>query len=325
MHRLPLLLSFLVPFFAPAQQVQVTKNIQEALNRIDTTTIRSHIAYLADDKLKGRLPGTEGYQMAVDYVTGQLKQIGVTPGGDNGAYTQKLVIRKAVLNNSSASAILKNTDGKTDTLSFLKDFTPIAHPLKTSSSATAALIFAGYGVDIPGGYSDYTGIDVKGKIVVLVVGAPDGLSSTITAHFSNAGNKMNTAFAKGAVGAIIIEPATRQGTNPNPNPVVQHNVALNPAKTAAYGRRFIGNLQVVLNSNKNLLSRLFAATGKDVDAVLSNIKSGKPSSFALPFTLSTSYTTTHTDFESSGAITVGISVLTSATIEDFGTVGLAAK
>lgn len=266
------------------------------MDRIDTTTIRSHIAYLADDKLKGRLPGTEGYQMAVDYVTGQLKQIGVTPGGDKGAFTQKLIIRKSVLNNQSSIAFLKDASGKIDTLAFGKDFTPTPHPLKEKTTASGGLVFAGYGVDIPGGYSDYAGVDVKGKIVVLVAGAPDGLLSTLTAHFSNAGNKMNTAFEKGAVGAIIIENTTRQSANPNP--VIQHNVALNPAKTAAYGRRFTGNLQVVLSGNKNLLLKLLATTGKEAEVILANIKSGKPSSFALPFTLTTSYATTHTDFES---------------------------
>ena len=283
---------------ASAQQVTIPQNIQEAMNRVDTNVIRSHIAYLADDKLKGRLPGTEGYQMAVDYVAGQLKQIGITPGGDNGAYTQKLVIRKSVLNNKSSVALLRDASGKVDTLSFGKDFIPVPHPLKELAAAGGALMFAGYGVDIPGGYSDYKGIDVKGKIVVLVNGAPDGLPSTLTAHFSNAGNKMNTAFEKGAVGVVIIELSTRPSANPNPNPVVQHNVALNPAKTAAYGRRFIGNLQVALNGTRSLLERLFASSGKEVDGVLNSIKSGKPSSFVLPATLVTTYATTHTDFES---------------------------
>ena len=283
---------------ASAQQVTIPQNIQEAMNRVDTNVIRSHIAYLADDKLKGRLPGTEGYQMAVDYVAGQLKQIGITPGGDNGAYTQKLVIRKSVLNNKSSVALLRDASGKVDTLSFGKDFIPVPHPLKELAAAGGALMFAGYGVDIPGGYSDYKGIDVKGKIVVLVNGAPDGLPSTLTAHFSNAGNKMNTAFEKGAVGVVIIELSTRPSANPNPNLVVQHNVALNPAKTAAYGRRCIGTLQVALNGTRSLLERLFASSGKEVDGVLNSIKSGKPSSFVLPATLVTTYATTHTDFES---------------------------
>ncbi|HUC80363.1 MAG TPA: hypothetical protein VMR70_05570, partial [Flavisolibacter sp.] len=172
MNKTLLFFSSFFTLSAAAQQVQIGNNIQQAMDRVDTNVIRSHIAYLADDKLKGRLPGTEGYQMAVDYVTGQLKQIGVAPGGDGGAYTQKLVIRKSVLNNSSAVALLKDATGKVDTLSFVKEFTPIPHPLKEIASAGGGLVFAGYGVDIPGGYSDYAGIDVKGKMVVLVGGAP---------------------------------------------------------------------------------------------------------------------------------------------------------
>jgi hypothetical protein len=82
-----------------AQDVTVSKSIKQAMERIDTNTIRSHIAYLADDKLKGRLPGTEGYQMAVEYVTAQFKKMGIAGGGDNGGYTQKLILRRSTLVN----------------------------------------------------------------------------------------------------------------------------------------------------------------------------------------------------------------------------------
>src|SRR4026207_329452 len=85
-----------------AQNVSISKGIKKAMDRIDTNTIRSHIAYLADDKLKGRLPGTEGYQMAVDYVIDQYKKIGLTPGGDNGVFKVKLPGWKAGVRNSSA-------------------------------------------------------------------------------------------------------------------------------------------------------------------------------------------------------------------------------
>lgn len=279
-----------------AQKVQVSADIQKAMNRIDTNTIRSHIAYLADDKLKGRLPGTEGYQMAVDYVTGQLKQIGIAPGGDNGAYTQKLIIRKAILNNASPVAILKDAAGNSDSLVFIKDFVPTPHPLKTQTSAEGSLVFVGYGVDVPGGYSDYKDVNVKGKIVVLVNGAPPGLQSTLTAHFSNVGNKLNTAFQRGAAGAITIDLNARPSSVAAP--VFQYNVALNPAKTEAYSRRFAGALQMVLTGNQSLLRRLFLNSGKNLEQVLAGMKGGKPSSFALPYSITASYTTTHSDFES---------------------------
>lgn len=296
MRKQFLFFSCILTISAAAQTVQVTKNVQQAMNRVDTTTIRSHIAYLADDKLKGRLPGTEGYQMAVDYVTGQLKQIGITPGGDAGGYTQKLVIRKSVLNNASAKAAIKDAAGNADSLQVFRDFSPVPHPLRETASAEGDLVFAGYGIDIPGGYSDYAGMDVKGKIVVLIAGAPDGMISTLTAHFSNAGNKYGTAAQKGAVGVLMIDMPSR--STANASPVVQHNVALNPEKTAAYGRRFTGNLSVAISGSRALLSRLFLNSGKNLQQTLASIKSGKPASFALPVTLAASYETTHSDFES---------------------------
>ncbi len=266
------------------------------MDRIDTNTIRSHIAYLADDKLKGRLPGTEGYQMAVDYVIDQYKQIGLLPGGDNGGFIQKLILRKSIVNNNSAVAVLKDKNDNTDSLSFVKDFTPTPNPLNANSYGEGQLVFAGYGVEIPSGYSDYKGIDVKGKIVVVINGAPEGLHSTTTAHLSNAGNKTNTAFEKGAIAVISVNMMSRPSANLNPT--IQNNVAINPDKTTAFGRGFVGNLKFVLNGTPTLLKRLFMNSGKNMDQVLAEIKKGKPSSFEFGYSLSASYTTSHTDFES---------------------------
>ena len=228
-----------------AQDIKISKGIKLAMDRVDTNAIRAHIAYLADDKLKGRYPGTEGFQTAVDYVIDQYTKIGLQPAGDNNGFTQKLIIRKSLVNNSSSVAILKDKNGNTDSLGFARDFAPVPHPLSENVNTEGQLVFAGYGVEIPGGYSDYNGIDVKGKIVVVINGAPPGLMSTLTAHFSNAGNKMNTAFAKGAIGVVTVNTTLRPG--PNPNPIIQSNTTLNPEKTAAYGMGFTGNLKSVLN------------------------------------------------------------------------------
>lgn len=282
---------------ATAQNITISKNVKNAMDRIDTNTIRSHIAYLADDKLKGRLPGTEGYQMAVDYVTDQFKKIGVSPGGDGGSFLQKLVLRKSVVSNASSFAVLKDKNGNMDSLMFAREFTPIAHPVKASTAAEGQLVFAGHGVDVPGVYSDYAGIDVKGRIVVIIAGAPDGFNSTTTAHLSNLGNKLSTAFAKGAVGVININPNARPDPGARP-PVLQSNVALTPDKSAAYSLGFGGELAVAFNGSRHLLSRLLMNSGKNITQLLGDIKNKKQSSFELPYTLSAGYGTTHTDFES---------------------------
>ena len=289
-------LSCLATLQATAQKTGISKNVRAAMDRVDTNTIRSHIAYLADDRLKGRLPGTEGYQIAVDYVVDQFKKMGVSPGGDNGGYTQKLVIRRSVVNNASVFAVLRDKNGNIDSLTFLRDFSPIANPTRPNSTAEGQLVFVGYGVDIPGTYSDYEGIDVKGKVVVMIGGAPEGFHSTITAHLSNIGNKINTAYSKGAVGVVQILLNLRFGSNANP--VIQSNVTLDPAKTVAYTRGFAGNVGFALSGSKSFLTRLFLNSGKDLNQVLNDLKNRKASSFDLPLSLAAGYTTTHTDFES---------------------------
>jgi len=284
---------------AQAQQVTITKDVRNAMNRIDTNTIRSHIAYLADDKLKGRLPGTEGYQMAVDYVVDQFKKMGVAPGGEAGSYTQKLLIRKSIVDNSSAFACLKDKDGNVDSLLFSRDFIPTPHPLKENTSAEGKVAFAGYGIDAPNIYSDYEGIEVKGKIVVVMSGAPQGFSNTTTAILSNVGNKYKTAFSKGALGVIVVNPAS--SGRYNPNLVVQTNVATNTDKTAAYSG-FRGDLNIVMTGTRNLLNRIFSNSGKKLSQVLNDIRNKKPSSFETNFTLHAGYKTSHTDIESYNVI-----------------------
>lgn len=290
------LLLILISVQAFSQKVSIPGSVKKTMSQIDTLTIKSHIAYLADDRLKGRLPGTEGYQMAVEYVIEQFKTMGVQPGGDPGQFTQKLILRKSVVNNSEAKAVLRDKNGNVDSLVFAKDFLPVPHPMKAKASGEGALVFVGYGVDIPGLYSDYEGVDVKGKVVVMVAGVPDGIpASTLVSHFTSPGNKMNTAFAKGAIGTILVNPNL---PFTNLNPTLQSNVALNPEKTTAYGRGFVGNLGFALNGSKSFLTGLFLNSGKNLNQVFSDIKAGKNSSFEFPFTFSASYSNTHNEFES---------------------------
>ncbi|OOG70585.1 M28 family peptidase [Algoriphagus sp. A40] len=294
------LILILIAFQGFAQKVPVPGSVKKAMSQVDTVTIRNHIAYLADDKLKGRMPGTEGYQMAVDYVVDQFKMMGVQPGGDSGEYTQKLFLRKTVVDNSTAKALLRDKVGNEVSLDFGTDFLPIPHPLTAKASGEGVLVFVGYGVEIPGLYSDYEGMDVKGKVVVMVGGVPDGISaSTLVSHFSSPGNKMNTAFAKGAAGAILVNLNLPFS---NSNPVIQSNVALNPEKKTAYGRGFVGNLGFALNGSKSLLTGLFLNSGKNLNQVLADIKARKNSSFEFSYQFSASYSNTHSEFESYNVI-----------------------
>jgi hypothetical protein len=302
MIRASLLLLTILSFTLPvsSQNVKLDSKTKSAMEQVDKEKIKSHIAYLADDKLKGRMPGKEGYQMAVDYVVKQFSEIGVAPGGDNGTYLQKLVLRRATVNNAISKAVLVDRSGNVDSLKAGRDIYIVPGVLRADVTAQAPLVFVGYGIEIPGSYSDYENIDVKGKIVVFLNGSPQGLNlpSTIMAHFNNPASKMEIAAQKGAIGAIVA-PSTPTATI---SAASVTTAAMNPEKTEAYGRSVAGNLRTTARIPFTTLQRLFFNSTKSLSETLANLRNGKPGSFELPFTMLMKYTSAFNDIESYNVI-----------------------
>lgn len=283
-----------------SQNVKLDSKTKSALDQVDKEIIKSHITFLADDKLKGRQPGKEGYQMAVDYVVDQFTKMGMAPGGDHGTYLQKLILRRATVNNKISKAVLKDPAGNVDSLTTGRDIFIVPGVLQNEIQLEAPLVFVGYGIEIPGNYSDYDKTDVKGKIVVFLNGTPEGLDlpSTLMAHFANAASKMEIASQKGAVGAIVA-PATARGPVSSSSTTT---AAMNPEKTTAYGRSVAGNLNAVARVPFTTLQRLFFSSGKNLQQTLADLKDGRPTSFELSSSLRLSYTSTFNDVESYNVI-----------------------
>ncbi len=299
--RYPIVLAILLSSAtAFAQYIKLDSKTKTALDRVDKEKIKNHITYLADDKLKGRQPGKEGYQMAVDYVVNQFTQIGIAPGGDHGTYLQKLILRRATVDNKIAKAVLIDRSGNVDSLAAGKDIFIVPGVIQNEVLVEAQLVFVGYGIDIPGKYSDYANIDVKGKIVVFLNGSPQGmdLPSTIMAHFNNPASKIEIATQKGAIGAIVA-PAS-------PNAAISSSgtttAAMNPEKTIAYGRSVADNLKAFSRLPYTTLQRLFFNSNRNLQQSLADLRKGTASSFELSSALRLKYTSSFSDIESYNVI-----------------------
>ena len=279
------------------QEIKLSSAVRKTMNAMDTMAIRSHIAYLADDKLKGRAPGTPGYQMAVDYVIGEFNKLGLKPAGDHGTFTQTFNLRRSSLEPGSLRMMMTDGEGNTDSFFVRNDISLSAHPVKPEVNIQQApLVFAGFGVDIPGLHNDYKNIDVRGKIVVVLKISPLGLSSDYQSYFSSVGYKMAVAKSKGAIGTIVIY---ERPTAP-PQPVLQN--ALNPEKTEAYGSGYIGNVDVFMTATNNFLSAILLNSGKNFAQVMSTLKPGSAQSFEIGKKLSVRYRSRHTDIETYNVI-----------------------
>jgi Peptidase family M28/PA domain len=287
-----------IPFISIAfsgfgQQIKLSKEVEQALSLVDTAQIKADITYLADDKLKGRLPGTEGYQMAVDYVVSQLKSLNVKPGGENGAWIQQVKLRKAFTKDMVMS--INNTSVNNS------DFFVFPNPEVPQIRLNAALVFARYGISEPSlGYDDYARLDVKGKIVVIIRGSPDKFSSSVAAHVMNSTQILRIAAEHGAVGVIIgqTDSATRM---PNSRRGI-YSVMDKDGEVAVSGIFYSKQISIYGTINYKLFSFLLQHAGKSVPSIIAQLKAGQPGSFPLSADINASYSSTYQDIISYNVI-----------------------
>lgn len=165
---------------------------------------RAHVTFLADDLLEGREAGTRGYDLAARYVSTQFAALGLQPGGANGSWYQPVEF----VRYGGATDATITVGGRVFTQG--RELSMRASPDPAPLALDAPLVFVGYGIDMPShGYDDYRGLDVRGKIVVVLSGVPQGTPSDVAAHLNS--DKRRMAGARGAVGMIIVRTRADSG------------------------------------------------------------------------------------------------------------------
>lgn len=175
--------------------------------------LRAHIEFLADDALRGRQPGTEGYAIAARYVANQYRQLGLDPAS-GGSYFQHVPLRQAWLVEGSARLEVL-THGNEQALTFLEDFFQAPSLSHIDSEIETEMVFVGYGIHaLPLGHDDYAGLDLHGKVAVMVAGKPIEFPSEEGSHFGATREKVRAALAHGAVAVITIYTPRTQAVFP---------------------------------------------------------------------------------------------------------------
>lgn len=184
--------------------------------------IKAHVAFLADDRLKGREAGTPEYDIAANYVADQMKKLGLKPMGEKGGYFQTVPLVAARAKDEGKLA-LKDAAGKVTPLVFGKDYISGGDETFPHIRMDAPLVFVGYGLVAPEqGRDDYRGLDVKGKIVVVLAGAPKFLQTEERAYYRTGSAKLKAAKDRGAVGYVSITTLTGEKLSPFANRVRQY-------------------------------------------------------------------------------------------------------
>jgi Zn-dependent M28 family amino/carboxypeptidase len=210
----------------------------ETTGSLNTADLNARVRAIADNRFEGRGPGTPAGERAAQWIADEMKRIGLKPG-NNGSYFQTVPAVTITLDAAKSSLSITGPDGDTR-LTFADEavwWTP-QYEQQDVKIDRAPLVFAGYGVVAPEeNWNDYAGLDVKGKIVVVLINDPVFLTKDETlfkgrtmTYYGRWTYKFEEAARQGAAGVIIVH----------------------ETEPAAYG------WQVVRNSNSGGLSYLDA-------------------------------------------------------------------
>jgi len=188
---------------------------QDAINAQSSITeelLTKHISTLASDEFQGRFPGTVGEDKTVEYLTNTFKNLGLKPGNPDGTWTQKATMT-GIISDLKAQFL---TDDERWVMDIGMDV--IGNSFQTKSQVNLInkdVVFCGYGVNAPEyGWNDYEGIDVKGKVVVVLVNDPPvmkkgSLDETMfggkaMTYYGRWSYKFEEGLRQGAAGVIVV-------------------------------------------------------------------------------------------------------------------------
>ncbi|MBL7702281.1 MAG: M28 family peptidase [Ferruginibacter sp.] len=229
---------------------------------ITGNNLKKHLSIIAGDEMQGRETGTEGQRKAAAYIESQFKAMGLKPVESLKGYQQYYPLYQDSLKEAQLTVAGKTAE-------YGKDFIVNMNNNESGKFKGSKTVFAGYGIDDEK-YSDYTGLDVKGKIVVIFLGEPkkdgkyflSGSSRGSAWSFPGIPKKMEAAAAKGAAGVLFI--------NPNQD-IFNERAVASGKKTNVYYPRATTAVKAL---NSAQLSHAFAKTivGSNFDTLLKIVK-----------------------------------------------------
>jgi Zn-dependent M28 family amino/carboxypeptidase len=261
---------------APAQAAEPPPANAEA--------IRAHVAFLADDLLEGRATGSRGYDIAARYVATQMAVMGLKPAGAKGDWLQPVSLLQATRVIPPAQAVITR-GAQQVALAPVDEFLPSPGFFGPQAEVEAPLVFVGYGISAPAfGHDDFAGLDLRGKIAVVLDGSPDTLPSSQRAH--HAREKTREIESRGAVGIVTVQTPERAAKSPWEKSVLLATIP---------SRRLLDEdgqpveahpgIRASLYVNTTAAAKLFEGGPKPLEQVWADAEADLPQGFDLPASL----------------------------------------
>ena len=245
--------------------------------------MREWIRTLGSDEFGGRKPMTPYETKTIEYLAGQMKELGLEPAfGDS--YFQKVATVSTVSRPSGGKFRIKGDRKRVDLL-FPEDLVVwTARATKKVEIPAAEFVFCGFGIDAPEfGWNDFEGVDVKGKIIIAMVNDPGFYDPALfqgknMTYYGRWTYKFEQAERLGAAGCLVLHntAAASYGWHVCQNGHVDANLALYDKET-----RNANTLGLKGWLHEDGCRKLFEAAGADFDAALAAAKQPGFKSFVL--------------------------------------------
>jgi Zn-dependent M28 family amino/carboxypeptidase len=249
--------------------------------------IRADVRTLADDAMQGRETGTPGFERAADVVAARFRALGLQPAGDAGTYSQRVPLLKATRLAEGARFEVIRRD-RTITLRFRDHFLPEPNFDAADSAVRAAAVFVGQGVSAPDlKHDDFAGLDLHGKIAVLLGGAPASMPPDRGAFEATTVEKLRNVAAHGAIGAVFVDTAEDEArASWAMRSENWDHAELRLRDGDGHGIDTFPQLKVVARINAASADLLFDGSGHTAAQLAKAAHDGTLAGFALPVVLS---------------------------------------
>lgn len=251
--------------------------------------IRGHVEFLSDDLLEGRAAGTRGYDLAARYVAAQMQAIGLEPAGDGGDWLQSVSLLEAKRDHAAARLVVRRADGSEDRFAPLEDFIPGFYFGAEESAVTAPATYLGFGIHAPElGHDDFRGVDVRGRIAVVLDGAPSGFPNSQRAHYSGRA-KIDELHARGVVGIVTVDTPKEEVRVPwERKKKLSWNPRMRLLDAAGTPLDSYPGIKAAATVSVFAAPRLFAGARRSAEQAFAAAEAGRTGSFALPGEISLS-------------------------------------
>ena len=225
---------------------------------------------LSDPAMDGRAAGTPGADRAAAYLVAEFRRLGLRPAGDAGGYLQRFDVLTGV--RLAAGATIDVTAPGAAPRAFTGGSNFLPFTFSEDGDVTSDAAFAGYGITAPPlGYDDYAGLDVRGKVVLVMTGEPretDPQGPFRPAehfHYTELRHKVLNARERGAAAVVVVE-----------NPGRGDRLAALRGTTPSWGI-------VAISARREVADALLIPAGLDLAGLRAQIdRTGAPVSRALP-------------------------------------------